>query len=300
MGSDKGGSEKRRFGGDRQLPGGAGPGPEATPLDEGLKLEDDDISLDRDEPGRSASLGGGIYFKLGVAAVVAAGLVVILLVILSSSSRRPTGPGGAGPGIGSDPVKLSSQMAALAKKVQELKQDVKDIRTDLEQVARDLKKIKPLSGAAGGRVNATALMSRLNRGLDDRLTKIKTRLRRLEKAKTALRLTALNGRLKRLQGRVDRLAKARAGRRPAARSTRAGPKAGQVKRPPAKRTGRSFFDDPSSGRTRLRVHRVEEGETLYRIARKYGVAVTDLRRWNDNIDPTKVRKGMKLKVHLRP
>lgn len=296
MGSDKGGSDKRRFGGGHQLPGGTGPGPETTPLDEGLKLEEDDISLDRDEPDRSASPGGGIYFKLGVAAVVAAGLVVILLVILSPSSHRRPGPGVTGPSVGSDAGKLSSQVAALAKQVQDLRQDVKDIRTDLDQVARDLKKIKPLSGAPAGSGGAAALTSRL----DARLAKIRARLRRLEKAKTAQRLNALDGRLVRLRVKVDRLTKAPAGRRPAARSSRAATKTAPVKRPPIKRASRSFFADPTAGRTRLTVHRVADGETLYRIARKYGVTVADLRRWNNNLDPTKVRKGMKLKVYLRP
>jgi murein DD-endopeptidase MepM/ murein hydrolase activator NlpD len=45
-------------------------------------------------------------------------------------------------------------------------------------------------------------------------------------------------------------------------------------------------------------HRIRKGETLYRIARQYGVSVGSLARANGIADPTRVRAGTILKVPL--
>lgn len=44
------------------------------------------------------------------------------------------------------------------------------------------------------------------------------------------------------------------------------------------------------------IHKVKKGETLSLIAKKYGVTVTDIKKWN-HLKKTKLLKGMKLKIN---
>ncbi|MER7609478.1 LysM peptidoglycan-binding domain-containing protein [Nocardioides sp. NPDC127503] len=48
--------------------------------------------------------------------------------------------------------------------------------------------------------------------------------------------------------------------------------------------------------TARKTHTVQPGETLSRIAEKYGVKVSDLATWNQIADPAKIRAGAKLVV----
>jgi len=43
-------------------------------------------------------------------------------------------------------------------------------------------------------------------------------------------------------------------------------------------------------------HRVVQGDTLYSIARRYGVSVADLARWNDSLEPHSLSVGQHLRV----
>jgi membrane-bound lytic murein transglycosylase D len=49
-------------------------------------------------------------------------------------------------------------------------------------------------------------------------------------------------------------------------------------------------------RTRRVFHTVRAGDTMYSVAKRYGVAVEDLQRWNA-VD--KIRPGQKLAVEVR-
>lgn len=49
----------------------------------------------------------------------------------------------------------------------------------------------------------------------------------------------------------------------------------------------------------VREHRVERGDTLFSLARRYGVRVEDLQRWNDLPDTT-IRVGMTLRLEAAP
>lgn len=49
--------------------------------------------------------------------------------------------------------------------------------------------------------------------------------------------------------------------------------------------------------TKLHYHRIEQGESLMGIAGKYGVRVSDIKRWNDMKDDT-IKYGFRLKVYL--
>jgi LysM repeat protein len=47
-------------------------------------------------------------------------------------------------------------------------------------------------------------------------------------------------------------------------------------------------------------HRVERGETLLRLGRRYGVSVEDITRWNAIADASRVRAGATLVIYARP
>ena len=47
-------------------------------------------------------------------------------------------------------------------------------------------------------------------------------------------------------------------------------------------------------------HRIKEGETLSSIAAQYGVSVDDLKRWNQVDDPSHIKFGQELTVHVPP
>jgi hypothetical protein len=288
MGVQDKGSSKRRFGTGRRGPQGPSSGSVSTPLDDGLRIEDDDITLDSDEPKGPAAPGGGVYFKLLLAGVVAAGLVVILVVILSSPARHPGRPGAAsyaGRG-GIDPA----QVAAVTQQVKDLKQEVKVIRDDLEKLAQEIKRLKDLGAAAGGTVKAAALRPVVARIVDDRLKKAIRGLKRASGPPTAPALTALSRRVRAVEQRLAHLARrAPAARKPPARTT--------VKRP--KPPARSWFGSTSAAKPKLVIHQVKANETLFRIARKYQVSVPQLRRWNKNIDPQSLRQGMKIRIYVK-
>ncbi len=55
---------------------------------------------------------------------------------------------------------------------------------------------------------------------------------------------------------------------------------------------------PTSPKTRL--HRVQKGETLYQISRKYGMSVDDVRKLNGIGKDFKIYPGQKLKVAGKP
>lgn len=55
-------------------------------------------------------------------------------------------------------------------------------------------------------------------------------------------------------------------------------------------------DEPPAARGPSKVHRVRSGETLGTIARRYGVSVASLQRWNGMGRSTKLLAGQKLKV----
>ena len=48
----------------------------------------------------------------------------------------------------------------------------------------------------------------------------------------------------------------------------------------------------------LILHTVESKETLFAIARKYGVAVEDIMRWND-MTTTGLKIGQQLRIHKK-
>ncbi len=62
---------------------------------------------------------------------------------------------------------------------------------------------------------------------------------------------------------------------------------------------RSKGQESSSGKD-YRIHRVEKGETLYAIARKYNVPVGQIIRLNTGIDPDRLREGQELKIPITP
>ena len=45
------------------------------------------------------------------------------------------------------------------------------------------------------------------------------------------------------------------------------------------------------------VHRVQKGETLYVISKKYGVTVTEIQRWNNLPSPDRISIGQSLKIY---
>lgn len=45
------------------------------------------------------------------------------------------------------------------------------------------------------------------------------------------------------------------------------------------------------------VHRVQQGETLYAISKKYGVTVAEIQRWNNLPSPDKLSIGQQLKIY---
>src|SRR6185369_6913798 len=47
-------------------------------------------------------------------------------------------------------------------------------------------------------------------------------------------------------------------------------------------------------------HRVARGETLLRIARHYGVAATDVARWNGLTEPRRLRADARLLIYAWP
>lgn len=49
-------------------------------------------------------------------------------------------------------------------------------------------------------------------------------------------------------------------------------------------------------RTVVRIHKVSRGETMSKIASKYGVTVADIKKWN-RLKSTKLKRGQKLKIH---
>jgi peptidoglycan DL-endopeptidase LytE len=51
--------------------------------------------------------------------------------------------------------------------------------------------------------------------------------------------------------------------------------------------------------TQLRTHTVKDGESLGVIARRYGVSVTDIKRWN-GLRSDMIRVGQKLKIGGSP
>lgn len=58
------------------------------------------------------------------------------------------------------------------------------------------------------------------------------------------------------------------------------------------------YDVPAAGDTR--VHVVRSGETLYRIAARYGLAAADLARWNGLRDPDRIYVGQSLRLSPPP
>ncbi len=293
MGVQDRGSSKRRFGG-RRRPEDKSSEPVSTPLDDGLRIDEDDITLDRDEPKGPAAPGGGVYFKLLLAGVVAAGLVVILVVILSSPPRQPGRPGTTTPSVRGRIA--PAQAAALAQQVNDLRQEVKVIRDDMAKLAQDLKKLRELGAASGGAIKAAALRPVVNRLVDERLKRTVRGLRRASRSGTSAELTALSRRLKTVEQRLARLAK-KAAVAPRPSATR--PRTTAVKPPRPKTPARSWFGQTSAARPKLVIHQVKANETLFRIAQKYRVSVPDLRRWNKNIDPKDLRAGMKIRVYVK-
>jgi hypothetical protein len=286
MGVQDKGSRKRRFGVGRREAADSSSEMVSTPLDDGLRIDEDDITLDRDEPKGPAAAGGGVYFKLLLAGVVAAGLVVILVVILSSPPRHPGRPGvtaaaNQGPA-------ASAQVAALTQQVKDLKQEVKVIRDDLNRVAQDLKKLQALGAAGTGPVRAAALRPVVNRIVDERLKKTIRSLKRASRSAAGAEVAALSRRLHAVEQRLAHLAK----RAPVARKPPA-------TRPRPKPAPRSWFGETGAARPKLVIHQVQANETLFRIAQKYRVSVPELRRWNKNIKPENLRQGMKIRVYVK-
>ena len=48
-----------------------------------------------------------------------------------------------------------------------------------------------------------------------------------------------------------------------------------------------------------KIHKVKQGENLSIIARKYGVTVKQICKWNNIKDPSKIRVGQKLEIFLK-
>ena len=48
-----------------------------------------------------------------------------------------------------------------------------------------------------------------------------------------------------------------------------------------------------------KIHKVQSGENLSLIARKYGVTVSQICKWNNIKDPSKIRVGQKLEIYLK-
>jgi LysM repeat protein len=268
----------------------------STPLDDGLRIDDDDITLEGDQPKGPAASGGGVYFKLLLAGVVAAGLVVILVVILSSPSGRPGRPGV--PGIAAGVRTDSARVAALARQVRDLQQDVKVLRENLGKLALNLKRLQELGAASGGPVKAAALRPLVIRIVDDRLKKKVRALRPPTSTQTNTRLAALGRRVQVLERQLAGLKKA------ASRPVRPKPKPDKKKKKKTATRPKSFFGEGGSGSVKVITHTVKSDENLFRIAKRYrdrGYRVTakDIQRWNKISDPKKVWKGMRLKIQLR-
>lgn len=67
--------------------------------------------------------------------------------------------------------------------------------------------------------------------------------------------------------------------------------------PPLNATGNSARPiSPAGGRAAARTHRVQSGETLTAIARKYGVKLDDLLRANPGLDPRRMPAGKVLNI----
>lgn len=60
--------------------------------------------------------------------------------------------------------------------------------------------------------------------------------------------------------------------------------------------GKTKFQEPVVVQSSDGVHRVQRGETLYEIARRYGVSVRQLSRLNDIKNPNVIRAGMVLRL----
>ena len=48
-----------------------------------------------------------------------------------------------------------------------------------------------------------------------------------------------------------------------------------------------------------KIHKVKSGENLSAIARKYGVTVKQICKWNNIKDASKIRVGQKLEIFLK-
>ncbi|MBF0169990.1 MAG: peptidoglycan DD-metalloendopeptidase family protein [Nitrospinae bacterium] len=57
----------------------------------------------------------------------------------------------------------------------------------------------------------------------------------------------------------------------------------------------NYLDEPSSARSE-RIHVVKRGDTLFKISRKYGVKVTDLKRLNGITNVRDIPVGMRLRI----
>ena len=69
---------------------------------------------------------------------------------------------------------------------------------------------------------------------------------------------------------------------------------------------KNFVDDFSKIKTKLtklkiddiHIHRIRAGESLYRIARKYGISLKKLRSFNPRLNPKRIRPGTKVAVPI--
>ncbi len=198
----------------------------------------------------------------------------------------------------------------MAKQVEPSEAHTAASLADLETRVQNLERSAPKAGAAAGVAAASlALMETRLQKIEATLAKtteslhkvrapvsdpeLSLRLERLEKAsaaasraasrKQAARLRELDKRLKEISQRLGALALAQ--KRNAARLAKLGRQASQASAPPPPRVTRPSPRPASkpAPKARLVTHTVRRGQTLYGLARRYGVKVDDIRRWNPKL-----------------
>ena len=265
---------------------GPRPGRE-RPLDDPVPpVGDDDIMLDRD-PGRLRSGGvagglvsGGRYFKFAVIGLVAAGLILMLVLLLNSSSTTKQGKGRTkGPTL----AQTWDKVNGLERRFTRTERRMTTMTGRLDMVEQALSKRQP---SAGGAVSSRRLGRRVSQ-VSGEVTRLRGSVKRLRD-----QVASLETRLARLQKRLASLTAA-----PPAPPARSATRRSSSR---SSRSSRSFFSykQPQGGKARRVVYRVKGGDTLYSVARRHKVTVTDIRRWN-KLEGNTVKKGQKLVIYRR-
>jgi membrane-bound lytic murein transglycosylase D len=77
------------------------------------------------------------------------------------------------------------------------------------------------------------------------------------------------------------------------------PSPGEAKALVSAKGGSSKSTSSSSSKTRTVTHTIRKGENLNSIASKYGVSVSDIKRWNKISNANKIYAGQKLKIYTK-